>query len=210
MSSSRRGIATAFATVAMLCAAVPAHANVPHTVQPGETLWSVAAANGLSTSSLAAANGLSADAGLIAGNTITIPSPGTAPAAAPGPASTAPQGTGASSSLVSAVGWQESGHNNSMVSSAGAMGIMQVMPGTWDWVEQNLAGRQLDPASRQDNLTAGTLYLNHLIARAGGDEATAIAGYYQGPESVRRIGMLPETQRYVANVQALRGRFGGR
>ena len=110
---------------------------------------------------------------------------------------------------MSAVGWQESGHNNSMVSSAGAMGIMQVMPGTWDWVEQNLAGRQLDPASRQDNLTAGTLYLNHLIARAGGDEATAIAGHYQGPESVRRIGMLPETQRYVANVQALSARFGG-
>ena len=146
------------------------------------------------------------DAGLIAGNTISIPSPGTQPQATSTPPAS---GTGASSSLVSAVGWQESGHNNSMVSSAGAMGIMQVMPGTWDWVEQNLAGRQLDPASRQDNLTAGTLYLNHLIARAGGDEATAIAGYYQGPESVRRIGMLPETQRYVANVQALRSRFGG-
>ncbi len=202
MTSSRRGIATAFATVAMLCAAAPTHANVPHTVQPGETLWSVASANGVSTSSLAAANGLSAEAGLIAGTTITIPAAGTQPQAAP-------TGTGASSSLVSAVGWQESGHNNAMVSSAGAMGIMQVMPGTWDWVEQNLAGRQLDPASRQDNLTAGTLYLDHLIARAGGDEATAIAGYYQGPESVRRIGMLPETQRYVANVQALRSRFGG-
>ena len=202
MTSSRRGIATAFATVAMLCAAAPSHANVPHTVQPGETLWSVAAANSLSTSALAAANGLSADAGLIAGTTISIPSGGTQPQAAPA-------GTGTSSSLVSAVGWQESGHNNSMVSPAGAMGIMQVMPGTWDWVEQNLAGRQLDPASSQDNLTAGTLYLNHLIARAGGDEATAIAGYYQGPESVRRIGMLPETQRYVANVQALRSRFGG-
>lgn len=158
------------------------------------------AANNLTTGALAGANGMSADAGLIAGRTITIPAPGqTAPAQAA-------QG-GASSSLVSAVGWQESGHNNAMVSSAGAMGIMQVMPGTWDWVEQNLAGRQLDPASRQDNLTAGTLCLNHLIAQAGGDEA--IAGYYQGPESVRRIGILPETQRYVANVQALRGRFGG-
>jgi soluble lytic murein transglycosylase-like protein len=196
------------AIVAMsYAAASPAHANVPHTIQPGETLWSIAAANGLAPSALAAANGLPAETQVIAGTNIDIPAPGQAAPAAP----TAPaqQGSGASSSLVSAVGWQESGHNNSMVSSAGAMGIMQVMPGTWDWVEQNLAGRQLDPASRQDNLTAGTLYLNHLIARAGGDEATAIAGYYQGPESVRRIGMLPETQRYVANVQALRGRFGG-
>ena len=178
-----------------------AQADVSHTVQPGETLWSVASANNLTTGTLAAANGLSAEAGLIAGRTISIPEPGQA-----APVASA-QG-GASSSLVSAVGWQESGHNNAMVSSAGAMGIMQVMPGTWDWVEQNLAGRQLDPASSQDNVQVGTLYLNHLIRQAGGDEATAIAGYYQGPESVRRIGILPETQRYVANVQALRGRFG--
>lgn len=202
MTSSRRRLVSGLALATALWAtAAPAHANVPHTVQPGETLWSVAAANNVTTGTLAAANGLAAEAGLIAGRTITIPAPGqSAPAQAA-------QG-GASSSLVSAVGWQESGHNNAMVSSAGAMGIMQVMPGTWDWVEQNLAGRQLDPASRQDNLTAGTLYLNHMIAQAGG-EATAIAGYYQGPESVRRIGILPETQRYVANVQALRGRFGG-
>jgi len=196
MTSSRRrlvsGVALALALWAMPTAA---RANVPHTVQPGETLWSIAGANGVSTGALAAANGLPPDSGVIAGSSISIP--------APGPSAPA------TSSLVSAVGWQESGHNNAMVSSAGAMGIMQVMPGTWDWVEQNLAGRQLDPASSQDNVTAGTLYLNHLIARAGGDEATAIAGYYQGPESVRRIGMLPETQRYVANVQALRARFGG-
>ena len=196
MTSSRRrlvsGVALALALWAMPTAA---RANVPHTVQPGETLWSIAGANGVSTSALAAANGLSPDSGVIAGSSISIPAPGpSAPASSP---------------LVSAVGWQESGHNNTMVSSAGAMGIMQVMPGTWDWVEQNLAGRQLDPASSQDNVTVGTLYLNHLIARAGGDEATAIAGYYQGPESVRRIGMLPETRRYVANVQALRARFGG-
>ncbi|HYI36913.1 MAG TPA: transglycosylase SLT domain-containing protein [Thermoleophilaceae bacterium] len=195
MTSSRRGITSALALVATLCLVSTAHATV-HTVQPGETLWSIASANGLSPSSLAAANGLPADSHVIAGRTLTVP------AGQPSGA------TGASSSLVSAVGWQESGHNNSMVSSAGAMGIMQVMPGTWDWVEQNLAGRQLDPASPQDNVQAGTLYLNHLIARAGGDEATAIAGYYQGPESVRRIGMLPETQRYVANVQALRSRMG--
>ena len=43
MSSSRRGIASCLAAVAMLCAAAPTHANVPHTVQPGETLWSIAA-----------------------------------------------------------------------------------------------------------------------------------------------------------------------
>jgi hypothetical protein len=53
------------------------------------------------------------------------------------------------------------------------------------------------------------LYLRQLLRDAGGDPATAIASYYQGASSVRRIGMLPETRRYVQNVTALRGRFGG-
>jgi LysM repeat protein len=44
-----------------------------HTVQPGETLWGIAAANGIPEASLAAYNGLAADAYLIIGQTITIP-----------------------------------------------------------------------------------------------------------------------------------------
>ena len=39
--------------------------------------------------------------------------------------------------------------------------------------------------------------------------ASAIASYYQGWGSVRRIGMLPETRQYVNNVLALKSRFGG-
>lgn len=86
---------------------------------------------------------------------------------------------------------------------------MQVLPGTWTWVEQNVAGRQLDPASAQDNVHAGSMYLGQLLRDSGGDPARAVAGYYQGEGSVSRIGMLPETRRYVDNVLALRGRFGG-
>jgi soluble lytic murein transglycosylase-like protein len=114
-----------------------------------------------------------------------------------------------SGSLAAAIAWQESGFNNALVSSANARGVMQVMPGTWSWVEQNLAGRRLDPNSAQENVRAGVLYLGNLLRNSGGDPATAIAGYYQGAESVRRYGMLPETRRYVANVLALRPRFGG-
>ncbi len=69
------------------------------------------------------------------------------------------------------------------------------------------AGR-LDPASPSDNVRAGSVLLAHLL-RETGDPATAAAAYYQGLGSVRRIGMLPETRRYVANVLALRSRFGG-
>jgi soluble lytic murein transglycosylase-like protein len=86
---------------------------------------------------------------------------------------------------------------------------MQVMPGTWEWVQQNLAESQLNPASTQDNVKAGTLYLNQLLRDTGGDERMAVAAYYQGLGSVRENGLLPETEQYVSNVMALRGRFGG-
>ena len=69
--------------------------------------------------------------------------------------------------------------------------------------------RQLDPNSANDNIHAGVMYLKRLITDAGGDENAAIAGYYQGLASVQHRGAFDDTQRYVANVQALRSRFGG-
>ena len=86
---------------------------------------------------------------------------------------------------------------------------MQVMPGTWDYIQQNLAAGPLDPNSATDNVHAGVLYLRRLLDETGGDEATAIAGYYQGLGAVRSRGLFEDTKRYVANVQALRSRFGG-
>ena len=91
-----------------------------------------------------------------------------------------------------------------MVSSANARGVMQVMPGTWSYVQDNLADRALDPNSATDNVHAGVLYLKRLLDDTGGDESAAIAGYYQGLASVRSRGMYDDTQQYVANVQALR------
>ncbi|MGH2925262.1 MAG: LysM peptidoglycan-binding domain-containing protein [Solirubrobacterales bacterium] len=54
-------------------AATPAEAALPHTVQPGETLWSIAAANNLTTRTVAAYNGLSEDSSVYTGETITVP-----------------------------------------------------------------------------------------------------------------------------------------
>jgi LysM repeat protein len=63
-------------TVAFLLAlAGSAAAAVPRTVQPGETLSGIAAANGISTETLASWNGLSSDYLVIAGSTISVPSP---------------------------------------------------------------------------------------------------------------------------------------
>jgi soluble lytic murein transglycosylase-like protein len=183
---------------------------------------------------MAAMNGLDPNRVLLAGTALKLPTgspvaatagrvgpapaPTIVPAAAPNPApgtlSSSQIGAiaaqhGVPASLASAIAWQESGNNNAMVSSANARGIMQVMPGTWAWVQSNLARTQLNPSSAADNVHAGPLYLGQLLRDTGGDPAMAAAAYYQGLSSVRRIGMLPETRRYVANVLALRGRFGG-
>src|SRR5688500_193811 len=59
--------------IALFAGAAPASAAVPHTVQPGETLWSIAAANNLTTRTVAAFNGLSEDAQVVLGSTIMVP-----------------------------------------------------------------------------------------------------------------------------------------
>ncbi|HWH92936.1 MAG TPA: LysM peptidoglycan-binding domain-containing protein [Baekduia sp.] len=203
-----------------------------HFVVPGETLTGIAAANGITPASLAAANGLAPNAFVIAGTRLRIPArapaaiaPVTASPAVNVPTSGAATGTpgrlsaaqigsiananGAPASLATAIAWQESGFNNAMVSVANARGIMQVMPSTWRYVQNELGAGPLDPASPADNVRAGSVLLSRLLRDTGGDPATAVAAYYQGLGSVRRIGMLPETRRYVANVLALRSRFGG-
>lgn len=66
----------AVATLAVCGALVaPAGASVTHTIQPGETLSGIAAANGLTTDSLASWNGVSSDYLVIAGNTLSVPTP---------------------------------------------------------------------------------------------------------------------------------------
>ncbi|UTI62728.1 transglycosylase SLT domain-containing protein [Paraconexibacter antarcticus] len=202
-----------------------------YTVRPGDTLSGLAAGARVPVAQMAQMNGLDPNGVLVAGTVIKLPTGAPAPArsAEPAPAPQVPAAAPAPTSqrvsagdiaavasrngvdapLASAIAWQESGFNNSMVSSANARGVMQVMPGTWNWVQANLAKRRLDPGSAIDNVGAGVLYLGSLLRETGGDQATAAAAYYQGLGSVRQIGMLPETRRYVDNVLALRGRFGG-
>jgi soluble lytic murein transglycosylase-like protein len=220
-------------TLAM-AGAIPAGAAVPHTVVAGETLWSIAAANNFTTRSLAAYNGLSPDAQVVLGRTIMIPSASEAPGAlAGGPpraAQAAPtppprlqptdQRTTASEirsvaaahavppSVAAGLAWQESGFNNGFTSSAGARGVMQITPATWDFVRQNLGGSDINPNSAQSNVHAGVLYLNYL-QRQTGNLRTAVGAYYQGLASVRQHGLLPGTQHYVDNVMAGASRFGG-
>jgi hypothetical protein len=112
--------------------------------------------------------------------------------------------------LAEAVGWQESGFNNDLVSAADARGVMQILPGTWDWINRTLtAGQPLAPASAASNVRGGVLLLHSLLGATGGDPAMAAAGYYQGLSSVQQHGMYSDTQSYVNNVLALERQFGG-
>lgn len=112
---------------------------------------------------------------------------------------------GVDPALAQAISYQESGFNMRAVSPANAVGAMQVIPSSGRWAS-DLAGRQLDLLDPQDNATAGVVILRALT-RAEPDQATAIAGYYQGLTSVRNNGMYSDTRRYVANIQTLTERF---
>ena len=107
--------------------------------------------------------------------------------------------------LALAVAWQESGWQMHHVSSAGAIGAMQVLPGTGRWME-HYAGRDLRLRNLKDNATAGVLLLGVL------DDNTRkrrhqVGAYYQGLGALQEHGLYGETKAYVANVLAIKKRL---
>ena len=113
---------------------------------------------------------------------------------------------GVDPALALAVSYQESGWNQRVVSVANAVGAMQVIPSTTEWIS-GVVGRRLNPLEARDNATTGVVLLG-ILTRSAASERQAIAGYYQGLRSVRENGMYPDTKRYVASVLALKKRFG--
>jgi LysM repeat protein len=112
---------------------------------------------------------------------------------------------GVSPALAVAISYQESGWNQGAVSVANAVGAMQVIPSTSEWIS-SVVGRHLDPLNAHDNATIGVVLLR-VLTRSAKSERQAVAGYYQGLGSVQKNGMYPDTKRYVANVMYLKARF---
>lgn len=104
--------------------------------------------------------------------------------------------------LVRAVAWMESGFQTDLTSSVGAWGVMQILPGTWSYVETVLIGRSV-ARTASGNIRVGVAYLRQLLREFNGSRKLALAGWYQGPASVRKRGALRETKIFVANVLAL-------
>lgn len=106
--------------------------------------------------------------------------------------------------LVRAVIHAESGFNDQARSQKGAMGLMQLMPGTARMLGVT---KPLDPDS---NILGGSQYLAGLLARFKNDVTLATAAYNAGPEAVQRYAGVPpytETQVYVQRVKLLHKRY---
>ncbi len=100
-------------------------------------------------------------------------------------------------SLVRAVIETESNWNSQAVSRKGALGLMQLVPGTAQQLGVNNA---FDP---KQNLDGGVHYLHDLLERYNGDLDKALAAYNAGPGAVDRAGGVPrirETRNYVQKV----------
>lgn len=113
---------------------------------------------------------------------------------------------GVPADLAKSLAWFESGWNNEVVSSAGALGIGQVLPITADFVSDVLIGETLDPHVPEENIRLSIRYLRYLLDETG-DTRLAIASYYQGLTATRRHGIYNSSQFYVDGIVALRDRF---
>ncbi len=123
--------------------------------------------------------------------------------------------------LVAAVIRTESGFRPDVVSHRGAVGLMQVLPGTAGWIRRQtgIRGAITSPAA---NIALGTWYLGYLLARYHHDDTLALAAYNGGPHVVDdwlKFGVLtpssppakipyPETREFVTRVLWLRRIYG--
>ena len=104
---------------------------------------------------------------------------------------------------IKAVMRAESAGESRAVSSAGAMGLMQIMPATWtDLRARHGLGR--DPYDPRDNILAGTAYLREMFDRYG-NVGAMLAAYNAGPGAVEKHGGIPPYAETKAYVKAILG-----
>ena len=206
-------------------------ASATHKVARGENLTTIARAYGISVSALVKANEITNPSRIYAGQRLTIPGKPAAPkeskVAAPERA-TLPASMRAlmakreavrrtiveearrydvSPAFALAVAWQESGWQQGVVSHAGAVGVMQLMPATAEWVGDVMLGTPVQIRDTRHNVRAGVRLLAHYLAHYDGDRAQVLAAYYQGQWATDHHGIYPVSRPYIASIKVLERLF---
>jgi hypothetical protein len=186
-----------------------------HVVRPGESFFSIAARYHVSPWQLARRNRLSLMRVIVPEQRLVLPKG----ARLATPAATGPPASrdairasidrwarfyGVDPTLARALGWMESGFQQDVVSSVGALGVMQLLPETWEFVDTVLLGFRT-PRTYDGNVRAGMRYLRWQLDEFGGNVRLALAGWYQGARAVRERGLYRETKVFVRVVLSLYG-----
>jgi soluble lytic murein transglycosylase-like protein len=209
--------------------AASAQRKTIHVVSRGSTLWGIAGRYGVSVSSIVAANRIANPSRIFVGQRLVIPGAKT-PASSHAPrarmssrmaAIVADRASirriivreadrhGVPRRLALAVAWQESGWQQGVVSLAGAVGVMQLMPATAEWVGQTMLGHPVRITDAHSNISAGIRLLRHYLNRYDGNRDLVLAAYYQGQHAVDHYGVYAVSRPYIASVRYLERLFGG-
>jgi LysM repeat protein len=206
-------------------AAPSAASGATYVVQGGDSLWKIARKTGVSVGQIASLNNISNPAMIHAGQRLLLAPPPPPPPPAPAAAAAAPapvHGEAARQLLIAAarefnmdvpfvlaVSLWESGYNQGAVSSAGAVGLMQIEPATGAWAGPALLGARVDLGDARSNARLGTALLSHYLQVLNHDPKLALAAYYQGLTVTLQKGILPDSHGYVDGIWALRNRLAG-
>ncbi len=198
--------------------------STTYEVQAGDTLSEIAETVGVSVSALQAENGISNPDLIFVGQVLSIRSVEESPGPGEdGGLSLADKPSdpdleaifdefaaweGLDPGLVKALAWVESGWQQHVVSYTGAMGLMQLMPGTAAWLESDIFGQALnEDVSAYDNVKMGTRYLRILMDATGWNTEIALASYYQGHGNTLNGIFYADTLDYVSAVLAVRDAY---
>ncbi len=186
-----------------------------HVVRAGESFFSIAARYHVSPWRLARRNRVSLTSVIVPGQRLALPKGArviASPSAGPPASRDAVRSAidywsgvyGVDPKLARALAWMESGFQQDVVSNVGAIGVMQLLPETWEFVDVVLLG-VTTPRDYRGNVRAGVRYLRWQLDEFDGNVRLALAGWYQGARAVRERGIYAETREFVRIVLALYG-----
>jgi LysM repeat protein len=210
----------AAAVLALVALPLTAGAAAAYDVRGGDTLWAISRRTGVPVDRIVHDNAIRNPDHIVVGQHLALP---TDAAAAPPPRQRPQPGPvrgeaarallvaaarelGLNPNFVLAVSFWESGYDQSQVSSAGAIGLMQVLPATGRWAGPALLGRDVDITVAADNARVGAALLRRYLD-VFDDPRLALAAYYQGERATLRHGVYPSSQHYVDGIWALRNRL---